>query len=87
MQNSYFVGGTNFAYISKVGNKIDAAEPRIIKQETGNSQGQMKQRIIYEIASEVKTFEIILKCLKIQYFCNKKSSRYRYHIFRIEINI
>lgn len=61
MQNSYFVGGTNFAYISKMGNKIEATEPnRIIKQEPNNNQGQMKQRIIYEIASEVRKFNFKL---------------------------
>lgn len=50
----YFVGGTNFAYISKMGNKIETTEPtRIIKQEA-NNQGQMKQRIIYELATEVR---------------------------------
>ncbi|CRL07558.1 CLUMA_CG020523, isoform A [Clunio marinus] len=53
--NSYFVPGTNFTYISKMGNKIENAEPtRIIKQEANNNQGQMKQRIIYEIATEPK---------------------------------
>jgi hypothetical protein len=56
IQNSFFVGGSNFAYISKMGNKIDSTEPaRIIKQETNNSQGQIKQRIIYEIATEVSS--------------------------------
>lgn len=54
IQPSYFVGGTNFAYISKIGSKVEAAEPsRIIKQEANNNQGQIKQRIIYEIATEV----------------------------------
>lgn len=49
----YLFGGTNFAYISKMGNKIETAEPtRIIKQEA-NNQGQVKQRIIYELATEV----------------------------------
>lgn len=53
-QPSYFVGGTNFTYISKVGNNIEDAEPsRIVKQETNNNHGQIKQRIIYEIAREV----------------------------------
>lgn len=54
MQPSFFVGGTNYAYISKMGSKIETAEPaRIIKQEANNNQGQVKQRIIYEIATEV----------------------------------
>lgn len=53
--SQYFVSGTNFAYISKVGNKIEAAEaPRIVKQEPNNNLGQIKQRIIYEIAREVR---------------------------------
>lgn len=51
----YYVGGTNFAYISKMANKIETSEPtRIIKQEANNTQGQIKQRIIYEIATEVR---------------------------------
>lgn len=53
--NSYFVGGTNFTYIrdvSKLGSKLEQSEPaRIIKQESNNNQ--VKQRIIYEIATEV----------------------------------
>lgn len=54
MQSSYFVGGTNFAYISKIGSKIEAIDPtRMIKHEANNNQGQVKQRIIYEIATEV----------------------------------
>lgn len=39
-----------------MGNKMETTEPttRIVKQDTSNSQGQpMKQRIIYEISTEV----------------------------------
>lgn len=58
IQNSYFVGGGNtFTYISDMGNKIDTSDPttRIVKQDSSSGQGQqMKQRIIYEISTEVR---------------------------------
>ena len=60
IQNSYFVGsGNTFTYISDMGNKIETSEPttRIVKQDSNSGQGQqMKQRIIYEISTEVRTF-------------------------------
>lgn len=74
IQNSYFVGGTNFAYISKMGNKIETSEStRIIKQEANNNQGQMKQRIIYEIATEVSSTQniFLLILYKFYYFLAK----------------
>jgi hypothetical protein len=39
-----------------MGNKIEQVEPtaRIVKPETNNNHGQVKQRIIYEISTEVK---------------------------------
>lgn len=41
-----------------MGNKIEANEQtRIVKQEANNNQGQMKQRIIYEISTEVRKFK------------------------------
>jgi hypothetical protein len=44
-----------------MGNKIDASEPttRIVKQDTNSGQGQqMKQRIIYEISTEVSNYKL-----------------------------
>lgn len=55
-QNSFFVG-SNFTYSVKMDNKIDVQEQhqhqKIFKQESNNNQNCVKQRIIYEIATEV----------------------------------
>lgn len=56
-QNSYFVG-SNFTYSVKMDNKLDVQEQqqqhqKIFKQESNNNQNCVKQRIIYEIATEV----------------------------------
>lgn len=56
LQNSIIVGNQNFTYVPKIGTKIDQSidAARMIKNhETNNNQSQIKQRIIYEIASEV----------------------------------
>jgi hypothetical protein len=54
MQPSYFLGSTNIAYISKMGNKAEVVDStRLVKQEANNNQSALKQRIIYEIASDV----------------------------------
>lgn len=60
-QSSYFVG-SNFTYSVKMDNKLDVQEQqqqhqhqKIFKQESNNNNNQncVKQRIIYEIATEV----------------------------------
>jgi hypothetical protein len=57
MHPSYFLGSTNIAYISKMGNKTEVVDSsRILKQEANNNQSALKPRIIYEIASEVSKF-------------------------------
>lgn len=56
LQNSIIVGNQNFTYVPKMGSKMEHSSDnaRIIKNhETNNNQSQIKQRIIYEIASEV----------------------------------
>lgn len=67
IQNSFIVGNSNFPIFQKMGNnKVEQLNDntRIIKNhETNNNQSQIKQRIIYEIASEVKTNLIIIPIL------------------------
>lgn len=67
--HSYFVGGTNFAYVSKLGTKVENTEnSRVVS----NNQNQVKQRIIYGIATDVKLdFICPKKVLTLIHFLDK----------------